>query len=186
MSLLTYECLPSNRHSFGFYPDDLLISPAERTLIQSLPNLGTDSLRSALSSFDCYEKTPHIGKDGFQVSMDVQHFAPNEISVTVVDNYVVVDAKHEERRDNHGYISRQFVRRNLLPKGFEAEDVVSTFSSDGVLTIRAPPATPAVKKYNVQHVHIQQTGPAFLSVKKCEEKKSEKKPEEKPEQIIDE
>ncbi|KAJ6640738.1 Protein lethal(2)essential for life, partial [Pseudolycoriella hygida] len=46
-----------------------------------------------------------IGKDGFQVCLDVQQFAPNEISVKTVDNDIVVEAKHEERQDEHGYIS---------------------------------------------------------------------------------
>lgn len=40
------------------------------------------------------EKQSHFGKDGFQGSLDVQHFAPNEISVKTVDNSIIVEGKH--------------------------------------------------------------------------------------------
>ncbi|XP_068624803.1 protein lethal(2)essential for life-like [Battus philenor] len=77
-------------------------------------------------------------KDKFQVNLDVQHFTPDEISVKTVDGYVVVEGKHEERQDEHGFISREFKRRYALPEGCNSEAVVSKLSSDGVLTIIAP------------------------------------------------
>ncbi|XP_011198115.2 heat shock protein 23 [Bactrocera dorsalis] len=117
-----------------------------------------------------------IGKDGFQASMDVQQFKPSELTVKVVDDHIVVEGKHEEREDDHGYISRHFVRRYALPKGFEADKVVSTLSSDGVLTVHAP--KPAIEdKSNERVIQIQQTGPAHLNVK---ENPKETTQEEKP------
>ncbi|XP_036346612.1 heat shock protein 23-like [Rhagoletis pomonella] len=104
-----------------------------------------------------------VGKDGFQASMGVQLFKPNELSVKVVDNHIVVEGKHEERADDHGYISRHFMRRYTLPKGFDAEQVVSSLSSDGLLTVSVP--KPAVEKSNERVIQIQQTGPAHLNVK---------------------
>ncbi|XP_053956100.1 heat shock protein 23-like [Anastrepha ludens] len=117
-----------------------------------------------------------VGKDGFQASMDVQQFKPSELSVKVVDDQIVVEGKHEEREDDHGYISRHFVRRYALPKGFQADKVVSTLSSDGVLTVNVP--KPAIEdKSNEKVIQIQQTGPAHLNVK---ENKKESLEEEKP------
>ncbi|XP_028901877.1 heat shock protein 23 [Zeugodacus cucurbitae] len=117
-----------------------------------------------------------VGKDGFQASMDVQQFKPSELSVKVVDDHIVVEGKHEEREDDHGYISRHFVRRYALPKGFQADKVVSTLSSDGVLTVHAP--KPAIEdKSNERVIQIQQTGPAHLNVK---ENPKEITKEEKP------
>lgn len=78
----------------------------------------------------------------FQVSVDVQHFAPDEISVKVVDSYVIVEGKHEEKCDEHGYVSRQFVRRFKLPQGCLPDTVESQLSSDGVLSITAPKVLP--------------------------------------------
>ncbi|XP_047121575.1 alpha-crystallin A chain-like [Schistocerca piceifrons] len=77
-------------------------------------------------------------KEGFEVSLDVQQFKPDEISVKMMDDFIVVEGKHDERKDEHGYISRQFTRRYKLPDDVELEQVVSKLSSDGVLTITAP------------------------------------------------
>ncbi|XP_075163734.1 heat shock protein 23-like [Haematobia irritans] len=105
-----------------------------------------------------------IGKDGFQVCMDVQQFKPSELSVKVLGDCIVVEGKHEEREDYHGYISRCLVRRFTLPKGYDPNSVVSTLSSDGVLIVRAP--KPQIKeKSNERIIHIQQVGPAHLHVK---------------------
>lgn len=94
-------------------------------------------------------------KDKFQVNLDVQHFDPEEISVKTSDGYVVVEGKHEERKDEHGYISRQFKRRYALPEGCNPETVESRLSSDGVLTVTAP----RVAGNDDRAVPITQTGP---------------------------
>jgi len=73
-----------------------------------------------------------------QVILDVQQFSPDEITVKTIDNQVIIEAKHEEKQDEHGYISRQFVRRYVLPSSHDLANVTSTLSSDGVLTITAP------------------------------------------------
>jgi len=117
--------------------------------------------------------TSQIGKDGFQVCMDVTHFKPNELMVKVVDNCIVVEGKHEEREDDHGYIKRHFVRRYTLPEGYEPDKVVSTLSSDGVLTVSVPKPPALNDKSNGRVVQIQQTGPAHLNIK--ENKKDEAK-----------
>lgn len=77
-------------------------------------------------------------KDKFQVILDVQQFAPNEITVKTIDNTVIVEGKHEEKQDEHGYVSRHFVRRYILPSDIEVNNIVSSLSSDGVLTVTAP------------------------------------------------
>lgn len=106
-------------------------------------------------------------KDKFQVNLDVQHFAPEEISVKTSDGYVVIEAKHEEKEDQHGYVSRQFVRRYALPEGTESEDVVSQLSSDGILTVSAPRKVVAVKGERM--VPISQTGPVRREAKETKE-----------------
>lgn len=105
-----------------------------------------------------------VGKDGFQVCMDVGQFKPSELSVKVVDKCIVVEGKHEEREDNHGFIQRHFVRRYVLPKDYDADKVMSTLSSDGVLTVSVPKPQ-LEEKANERIIQIQQTGPAHLNVK---------------------
>nr|ACI15853.1 small heat shock protein [Trialeurodes vaporariorum]QPG43058.1 small heat shock protein [Trialeurodes vaporariorum] len=79
----------------------------------------------------------HHDKAAFKVNLDVQQFQPEEVSVKVVEGYLVVEAKHEERQDKHGYISRSFTRRYKLPQDVNQDAIVSSLSSDGVLTISA-------------------------------------------------
>ncbi|XP_067001809.2 alpha-crystallin B chain [Anabrus simplex] len=77
-------------------------------------------------------------KDAFRASIDVQQFKPEEIVVKTVGNSVVVEGKHEERPDKHGFISREFQRRYTLPKDVDPNTVTSKLSSDGILSIEAP------------------------------------------------
>lgn len=77
-------------------------------------------------------------KDCFKVNVDVQQFKPDEIIVKTTDKYVVVEGKHEEHKDEHGYISRHFQRRYRLPDDVDPKNIVSKLSSDGVLSVEAP------------------------------------------------
>lgn len=126
--------------------------------------------RNLWSNYEGLEKKSHIGKDGFEVSLDVGHFLPNEISVKTDHHSILINARHEEKQDDHGYISREFTRRYELPGGFRPEDVTSSLSSDGVLQIKCPKPQGA----NVRHIQIQQTGPIKQSIKNSEVKKGEK------------
>lgn len=115
--------------------------------------------------------TSMIGKDGFQVCLDVHQFAPSEITVRTVDNTITVEGKHEEREDEHGYISRQFTRRYSMPDGYNIEHLVSQLSSDGVLIIKAPPPHQSTDGSNVRVVPLLHTGPAHLHIGNRPEKR---------------
>lgn len=67
--------------------------------------------------------------------MDVSQFTPNELTVKTVDS-----------EDEHGFTERYFIRKFLLPKGFDFKNVVSTISPGGVQTIKAPPPRNKTKK----------------------------------------
>ncbi|XP_063830777.1 protein lethal(2)essential for life-like [Ostrinia nubilalis] len=84
-----------------------------------------------------FGSTIHNEKNNFKITLDMQHFQPNEINVKVADREVIIEGKHEERQDNYGFISRQFKRRYLLPGDCNADSVVSSLSSDGILTVTA-------------------------------------------------
>lgn len=73
----------------------------------------------------------------FELSLDTHEFKPNEIKVNVNGNVLSVEAKHEEKADDH-FLSRQFSRKYTLPEGCEAHKVQSNLSADGVLLITAP------------------------------------------------
>lgn len=112
-----------------------------------------------------------VNKDYYEVCIDVQHFKPEEISVKVEKNSVVVHAKHEEKQDDHGLVSRQFTRRYNLPEGYKSENVVSSLSSDGILSIKCATPVPVPESLEARQVPIKQTGqPSQPSVSSSEKK----------------
>lgn len=116
-------------------------------------------LSSSTAASNDADKRLTLSKDGLQMCLNVYQFTPSEITVKVVDNVIVIEGKHEEKQDDHGYVTRQFTRRYKLPKEYDPKDVISSMSSDGVLTIKVPSIN---KEPEVQErvVTIQQTGPA--------------------------
>ncbi|XP_050511481.1 GRIP and coiled-coil domain-containing protein-like isoform X2 [Diabrotica virgifera virgifera] len=81
-------------------------------------------------------------KNKFQANCDVQHFKPEEITIKVNnDKSITIEAKHEEKPDEHGTIYRHFVRKYVLPENCDIDRVESRLSIDGVLTITAPIVT---------------------------------------------
>lgn len=91
------------------------------------------------------DSTVKTEKDKYKIYLHVKDFAPEEITVKTIDGYIVVEGKHEEKKDEDGLISRQFVRKYALPEGTRPESVESKLSSDGILTITAA-RKPVVRK----------------------------------------
>ncbi|KYN18547.1 PREDICTED: protein lethal(2)essential for life [Trachymyrmex cornetzi] len=121
--------------------------------------------------------TVKADKDKFQVMLDVQQFKPEEINVKVVDKSVVVEAKHEEKQDEHGWISRQFVRKYMIPEQCDIDQVSSSLSSDGMLSITAP-RKDKPKSQIERTIKIQHTGKPAIQ-EKAQEKTQEKTQEKK-------
>jgi len=70
----------------------------------------------------------------------VHHFNAEELSVRIIDGlHLIIEGKHGEEQDAHGFISRHFVRRYILPKHLRAQDIHCNLSSDGVLQIQEAP-----------------------------------------------
>lgn len=91
-----------------------------------------------LENFPWRQDSGSVKKDKFEVRFNVKGFAPEEISVKTADGYIVVEAFHDEKQDEYGYISRKLVRRYPLPDECVKEDAVCKLSSDGILTVTAP------------------------------------------------
>ncbi|XP_042579457.1 heat shock protein 67B1-like [Cyprinus carpio] len=93
----------------------------------------------------------------WKISLDVNHFAPSEITVKIQDGLLVVAGKHEEREDEHGYIARCFTRKYILPGGVEAESLQSFLSADGTLTVEATsPSIPLPADVNIP-IQVEET-----------------------------
>ncbi|XP_053313295.1 heat shock protein beta-1 [Spea bombifrons] len=87
--------------------------------------------------------------DHWKVSLDVNHFAPEELVVKTKDGIVEITGKHEEKQDEHGFISRCFTRKYTLPAGVDIAAVTSTLSPDGILTVEALLPKPAIQSAEI-------------------------------------
>lgn len=87
-----------------------------------------------------------VEKDRYVIYLDVKHFSPDELSVSVSEEFITIHAKHEDRQDDHGFVSREFLRKYRLPAGATGAEVTSSLSADGVLTITVPRSSPGPER----------------------------------------
>ncbi|VDM98414.1 unnamed protein product [Thelazia callipaeda] len=139
-----------------FHPRDYFYSsPMERFLVNALENTFDDRAYRSLHSVAPYWLNQslmnecNIGnaigevkneKDKFSVQIDVSHFHPKELSVSVRGRELVIEGHHNERSDQPGgggSIERHFTRKYLLPEEAQPETVESHLSDAGILTVCA-------------------------------------------------
>uniref|UniRef100_A0A0R3S4V1 SHSP domain-containing protein n=1 Tax=Elaeophora elaphi TaxID=1147741 RepID=A0A0R3S4V1_9BILA len=142
---------------FRYNPRDYFYtSPMERFIVNLLDNTFDDrsSHRPLQSVAPYWLNQPllnecNIGNDKFAIQVDVSHFHPKELSVSVQDRQLIVEGHHKERYDQsgHGSIERHFVRKFVMPEEVQPDTIESHLSDKGVLTvcaskkaIDAPPA----------------------------------------------
>lgn len=76
-----------------------------------------------------------------KLRFDVTQYEANEITVKTVDNRLTVQAKHEEKTENKT-VYREYNREFHLPDGTDVEQIRSSLSKDGVLTVECPLPSP--------------------------------------------
>jgi len=97
-------------------------------------------------------------KDHFQVNLDLKHFKPEDVTVKFKDDGTVsIHGKHEEKSDDHGFISREFIRRYTLPRDVQQDKIESTWHPDGTLTIEAPKKSNATLASQETDIPIKMT-----------------------------
>lgn len=161
----------------SFFPDDtdILMLRPHRYFYRYQPYKRIINPKSSGTS------TIQADKNKFQVSLDVQQFAPEEITVKVVGKNVIVEGKHEEKQDEHGWISRQFVRKYIVPEQCDIDQLKSSLSSDGILMITAPRKEIDPTSKNERIIKIQITGkPALRDDTKPIEKQKENQVQKNP------
>ena len=94
-------------------------------LMSTFANTHLSSPRSAGTYYRPWGQSPlakqdsgstiNVEKNKYQIILDVQQFTPNEISVKIAEKFIIVEGKHEEKEDEHGYVSRHFTRKYMLP-----------------------------------------------------------------------
>uniref|UniRef100_A0A8C9V6W5 SHSP domain-containing protein n=1 Tax=Scleropages formosus TaxID=113540 RepID=A0A8C9V6W5_SCLFO len=92
------------------------------------------------------------------VSLDVNQFAPEEITIKVKEDCLEITGKHDERQEEHGFVSRCFVRKYKLPANVDVEHMTSYLSGDGVLSVEAPLPVPEEVVPEKTVIPIQERG----------------------------
>jgi len=75
--------------------------------------------------------------DKFQIQLELPGFAPEDFSLKTKDDIVIVEAVHETNEDG-STDSRKFTREFKMPAGVVREQLSSTYSGKGILTVSAP------------------------------------------------
>lgn len=80
----------------------------------------------------------NCNKHQFVVRLELAQFSPDEILVKTVDDFLVIEGKHEEKEDGQGFITRHFNRRYLLPLNVNKDEVVCEINAEGILKVTVP------------------------------------------------
>jgi len=75
--------------------------------------------------------------DKFMVQLELPGFMPEDFSLKTKDNVIVLEAVHEGKSDGES-TSRKFVKEFKVPEGVVQDQLQSSYSSEGILTIHAP------------------------------------------------
>ncbi|KAG8434167.1 hypothetical protein GDO86_012514 [Hymenochirus boettgeri] len=147
---------PATRLIFGQLEDDILtmrndmerrmqhVNQAYRILTQDMDMRRIDENRrcSIKTTEGTSDSSDTDGKENFQLTLDVGHFSPDELTVKTQGRRLIVMGKHDKKRDNedgsyfHEY--REWKREAELPEDVNPEQVVCSLSRDGHLHIQAP------------------------------------------------
>ena len=52
----------------------------------------------------------------FEIKLDVTDFEPSDLKVKIAGDRLSVSGKHSEKKDEHGFISREFTRQFVIPE----------------------------------------------------------------------
>jgi len=74
--------------------------------------------------------------DKFMIQLELPGFSPEDFNLKTKDDIILLEAVHEGKGD--GATSRKFSKEFKVPEGVVKEEISSSYSSEGILTIHAP------------------------------------------------
>lgn len=96
----------------------------------------------------------------WRVCLDLSHFSPSEISITVKDKLLQIEGRHEEKPDPHGMTAKSFTRKYRLPPEVDITKITSSLSVDGVLTVEVPVPETSVPAAIIIPIKVEMKAPA--------------------------
>merc|ERR1712020_392328 len=111
--------------------------------------------------------------DKFQIQLELPGFAPEDFSLKTKDDIIIVEAVHESKNEDGSSNSRKFTKEFKMPGGVVTEQLASTYSGAGILTVSAPRVIEAPEGVEVSEAMKAQSQ-AFVTEDGTAVKKDEK------------
>merc|ERR1712077_4659 len=100
-------------------------------------------------------------------------FAPEDFSLKTKDDIIIVEAVHDSKNEDGSSNSRKFTKEFKMPAGVVTEQLASTYSGAGILTVSAPRVIEAPEGAEVSEAMKAQSQ-AFVTEDGTAVKKDEK------------
>jgi len=115
--------------------------------------------------------------DKFQIQLELPGFAPEDFGLKTKDDIIIVEAVHEARGEDGSTDHRKFSREFKMPSGVVREQIASTYSGAGILTVSAPRVITAPEGAEISEA-MKASSQAFVtddgtSVKKADKASSQ-------------
>jgi len=115
--------------------------------------------------------------DKFQIQLELPGFAPEDFGLKTKDDIIIVEAVHEAKTEDGSTDHRKFSREFKMPSGVVREQISSTYSGAGILTVAAPRVITAPEGAEVSEA-MKASSQAFVtddgtSVKKADKASSQ-------------
>merc|ERR1712165_306626 len=111
--------------------------------------------------------------DKFQIQLELPGFAPEDFALKTKDDIIIVEAVHESKNEDGSSNSRKFTKEFKMPGGVVTEQLASTYSGAGILTVSAPRVIEAPEGAEVSEAMKAQSQ-AFVTEDGTAVKKDEK------------
>ncbi|XP_032523889.2 heat shock protein 30D-like [Danaus plexippus] len=90
---------------------------------------------------DLLTNSPLVEGEGenkiLKLQFDVSQFNPEEVTVSMLQNKLMISAAHKESTDTSTSL-REYRREFYFPQGVDPANITSSLSKDGVLIVQAP------------------------------------------------
>merc|ERR1712165_62817 len=111
--------------------------------------------------------------DKFQIQLELPGFAPEDFALKTKDDIIIVETVHESKNEDGSSNSRKFTKEFKMPAGVVTEQLASTYSGAGILTVSAPRVIEAPEGAEVSEAMKAQSQ-AFVTEDGTAVKKDEK------------
>merc|ERR1712079_279181 len=74
----------------------------------------------------------------FMIQLELPGFSPEDFSLKTKDDIIIIEASHNTKTDDGSTDTRKFTKEFKMPSGVATDQLGSTYSGAGILTISAP------------------------------------------------